>query len=241
MKLSIIIPTLNEEKVLPETITQLRKLHSMDYEIIISDGLSTDNTLAIARELADIVVVHDGKKRQTIAEGRNLGAQSAHGEFLVFIDADVIIPDINKFFMKAIHCFNTDQKLKALTVFLKVLPEHARFLDKAFFAIVNRLYQVLNNVFHQGAASGEFQMYRKNTFDRLGGYNPKLVVGEDNELFHRISQVGRTKIATDLFVMHTSRRAHAVGWAHLLLLWLGNFIYSKLFKKSLSDEWTAVR
>lgn len=241
MKLSIIIPTLNEEKVLRNTITELRKLDSIDYEIIISDGLSTDNTLAISDELADRVVVHDGKKRQTIAEGRNLGAQFARGEFLVFIDADVVIPEINKFFIKAIHRFEADKRLEALTVFLKVLPEHAKFFDKAFFSIVNRLYQLLNNVFHQGAASGEFQMFRKSTFDRLGGYNPKLVVGEDNELFHRMSQVGRTNIASDLFVMHTSRRAHSVGWLNLLSLWLGNFIYTKLFKKSLSDEWKVVR
>lgn len=241
MKLSIIIPTLNEEKVLERTLKSLRQLSIVQYEIIVSDGHSTDRTLEIVHKYADKVVEHDGSFRQTIAQGRNAGAAAAKGEYFLFIDADVLIPDIDSFFRRALPLFETDPTLAGLTVFLQVLPEHVTLSDKLFFAISNRVNQVLNNVLHLGSASGEFMMMPAEKFRQVGGFNPQLVVAEDNDLFGRLSKVGKTRVETGLYVMHTSRRAHSVGWPILLALWLGNFIYSKLRGKSLSREWKAIR
>src|SRR4051812_47233932 len=98
MKLSIIIPTLNEEKILEKTLLHLRELHDIPYEIIVSDGKSKDKTIEIANKYADKVVVYEGEKRQTIGMGRNLGASVAQGDFFVFLDADMYVPDINDFF-----------------------------------------------------------------------------------------------------------------------------------------------
>lgn len=241
MKLSIIIPTLNEEKVIAKTINAIKALRSISYEVIVSDGASTDRTVEFAKPLADRVVVHDGKTRQNIGQGRNAGAAVAQGEYLVFMDADVSVPKIDNFFAQAIERFEADPGLSGLTVFLKVLPEHITLSDRLFFGLVNRLYQFFNNVMHKGMASGEFQMVRAESFRRIGGFNEKLVVGEDNELFGRLSKIGHTWVETGLFVMHTSRRAHKVGWPKLLMLWALNFIYFTLIKRSFSKEWKAIR
>src|SRR5665213_4213761 len=96
--ISIIIPTLNEEKILKKTLTSLKQLKVADYEIIVSDGASTDKTLEIAKDHAHKVITHTSAGRQNIAQGRNAGAAHAHGDYLVFIDADVFIPKINDFF-----------------------------------------------------------------------------------------------------------------------------------------------
>jgi glycosyltransferase involved in cell wall biosynthesis len=239
--LSIIIPTLNEEKILEKTLRSLRKLTNSKYEIIVSDGHSTDATVAIAKKYADQVVEHDGKHRQTIGEGRNAGAAVATGKYLLFIDADVFIPNINEFFIQAIHSFESNKKLVGLTVFLKVLPEEVTLSDKLFFSLANRVNQFSNNVLHLGTASGEFMMVRAETFRQIGGFDPKLVVAEDNDLFGRLSKLGHTRVETGLHVMHTSRRAHSIGWIALLGLWLGNFVYNKVKKKSLSKEWKVIR
>lgn len=239
--ISIIVPTLNEEKILRQSLSELKKLSSVDFELIVSDGGSTDKTLAIAKELADTVVENISGQRQTIALGRNLGAQKARGEFLVFVDADVFIPHINDFFIQALKQFSADSKLTGLTVFLKVLPEHVTLSDRLFFWFINRFLQFSNNFLHSGAASGEFQMIRKSAFESLGGYNEKLVMGEDNDMFSRLSRIGQTKVETGLFVMHTSRRAHHSGWAKLLFLWWTNSLHNKIWKKSLSREWKVVR
>src|SRR6185437_10928010 len=188
MQLSIIIPTLNEEKVLEKTLKTLRSLNSIDYEIIVSDGFSSDSTVEIAKRHAHIVVEHDGKTRQNIAMGRNAGAAVAKGQYLLFLDADVIIPDPNTFFTKALSIFRRDRRLVALTVFLKVLPEHVTLSDKLFFGLVNLQTQFCNNVLRTGAAAGEFQMISADAFRQLGGYNPKLTVSEDHELFNRLGK-----------------------------------------------------
>ena len=239
--ISIIIPTLNEEKVLRRTLENLRRIDVVNYEIIVSDGGSKDKTVEIAESLADKVIGNNSERRQTIAEGRNAGAAAATGEIFLFLDADVIIPEINEFISQTIRAFAINSKLVGLTVFLKVLPEHVTISDKLFFGIVNRVNQFSNNVLHIGAAAGECQMVRASSFKQLGGFNPKLAVGEDQDLFARLSKIGKTWVETGLHVFHTSRRAHEIGWLKLHFLWWINLLYIKIFKRSFSKEWEVIR
>jgi glycosyltransferase involved in cell wall biosynthesis len=241
MKLSIIIPTLNEEKILEKTLKSLRLLNAIDYEVIISDGHSTDRTVEIAKKYADKVIEHDGSFRQNIAQGKNDGAQKAIGDYLLFLDADVIIPDTNSFFIKAFEIFEKDKRLVALTVFLKVLPEHVTLSDKFFFGMVNLQTLFFNNVMHMGVAAGEFQMMTSSAFKNAGGYNPALVMGEDAEFFNKLSKLGKVRTASGLEVFHTSRRAHSIGWPKLLFLWWFNFLFARVFKRSHVKEWTVIR
>lgn len=239
--MSIIIPTLNEEKVLEQTILSLRKLNVCKYEIIISDGKSTDRTIEIAKKYADHVVVYEGATRQTIAMGRNLGASIAKGDYLVFIDADVLIPDINNFFTKIIDILRNNKKLVGLTVFIKVFPGMDTFGDRFFWSIVNWGNYFFNNILNSGSAIGEFQMIPADVFRRLNGYNEKIVVGEDVEMFSRLSDIGQVQIESKLHVFHTSRRAHNVGWPALVLFFVKNSIYLRLFKRSSVLEWKPIR
>src|SRR5690349_13481262 len=94
---SFVIPTLKEESVLEKLLNNLKEITDFSYEIIVSDGGSQDKTQEIANRLADKLVVYKGAKRQTIAQARNMGAREASGEFLIFLDADVFIPNPNLF------------------------------------------------------------------------------------------------------------------------------------------------
>ena len=86
--ISIIIPTIKEEKVIGRTLRNLKSRLTIPHEIIVTDGKSTDKTVEIARGIADKVVEYTGTTRQTIAQGRNDGAKSAQGEYIAFMDAD---------------------------------------------------------------------------------------------------------------------------------------------------------
>jgi len=238
--LSIIIPTLNEEKVLEQTIKSLRELNICKYEIIVSDGKSIDNTLTIAEKYADKIISYKGEERQTIAMGRNLGASIADGDYLVFIDGDVMIPDINNFFIKALNLFEK-KKLVGLTVYVRVFPEMSTLSDRLIFGAINNSHYILNNLLNVGSAIGEFQMIETSAFKKLNGYNEKIVVGEDRDMFSRLSKIGQVHIEPSLTVLHTSRRAHNVGWASLVAFWMKNTIYLKLYKRSSVTEWKPIR
>jgi len=238
--ISIIIPTYNEETVIEMTLRAIRTgLTRFPYELIVADDKSTDRTAEIAGRYADSVIVHTGKT--TIAAGRNRGAGAATGEYLVFIDADVEIPEPDRFFERALACFDRDPKLVGLTVNLRVFPGLATWADNLVFGTVNLVHQFNNNVLHHGSASGEFQMAKTDVFRTLGGYREDLSVAEDNEFFARLARVGRTRCEPTLTVLHTSRRAHRIGWPKLLYEWLRNALWLAVFKRSASKEWTSIR
>ena len=84
--LSIIIPTLNEEKYLPLLLKSIKEQNVKDYEIIISDAQSTDKTLDIAKK-NNCKIVLGGLP----GKARNEGAKVAKGNLLLFLDADVLL------------------------------------------------------------------------------------------------------------------------------------------------------
>lgn len=239
--ISFIIPTLNEETVLESTLKALRKLQAMPYEIIVSDGHSTDRTVEIAEQYADKVVEHDGKTRQNISKGRNAGAAVAQGEFLVFMDADSRIEDPDAFFTEALEQFKNNPELVAVTVRLKVYPDQETFVDKIMFSIVNFNVFILNNVLHTGESTGEFQMIRKSAFNFLKGFREDLITREDADMFQRLSKVGKIKFYGNLTVFHSGRRAHKVGWPRCLWTWVTNIIWFALFGRVVSKEWKVIR
>lgn len=241
MKLSIIIPTLNEEKTIGATLTNLRRL-SLPHEVIVADDKSTDRTVELARPLADTVIECTAEKRWTIAEGRNTGARAAHGEFLVFFDADATIGDPNPFFAHALARFAADPTLVGLTGTLRVLPAVETWTDRFMFGIINFGIRLTNNLIGRGqGALGKFQMVRANAFETIHGYNEKLVALEDSDLFARLAKVGTTRYDPALTVFHPARRAHTKGWAWSIWTWFINFIYMNLFGVVRSKEWTPVR
>ncbi len=240
--ISIVIPTKNESAAIEATLKNIKDgLKNIPYEIIVSDGGSTDATQAIAARYAKEVVVYSGTMRQKISQGKNDGAKKASGEFLVFIDADVIVPSPDAFFRKALEDFARDPKLVALGSRIRVLPELERFSDHFFRGFHNFFNAFMNNILRFGTGSGEFQMVRADAFRKIGGFDEHIVASEDHDLFHRLAKIGHTRYDTSLTVFEEGRRARAVGWPRLMLVWLANGIAVALFKRSVSKEWKEVR
>ncbi|MES2203317.1 MAG: glycosyltransferase [Patescibacteria group bacterium] len=242
-KLSIIIPTYQEEHYIERTLKNLATL-DIPHEVVITDGGSTDATLGIVRQYTDKVVVWDRPKmgrRQLIGEARNLGATVATGEYFCFIDADVIIPEPTEFFTELLTAFEKNPKLVGVTAPLVPLSENHSLLDHIASAPLNFFYIVVNNIFHSGNASGEFQLMRASAFRHLGGYNPKLVTGEDNDMFQRLGRMGRTLSYRKLSVQHSLRRPHTLGWPKLYWMWMRAGFMVMILNKQAYEEWEVVR
>ena len=89
--ITVIIPTYNEEKVLTDCIESLGKQTLTDFEIIVVDDGSTDNTWQLLSEIRNSKFEIRKLRAKHVGAGaaRNLGAKSAKGEILVFVDADM--------------------------------------------------------------------------------------------------------------------------------------------------------
>jgi glycosyltransferase involved in cell wall biosynthesis len=242
MKLSFIIPTLQEELVIEKILKNLRTITAFDYEIIVSDGGSLDKTLDIAKKYTDKIVENRTGERQTIAIGRNQGAKVASGDFLIFLDADVYIPEPDKFLSRALEDFKTNPDLLGLSGWVRVFPEMETWADYFGYVMVSDwMFYIQNNILGHGATCGEFQMIKADVFRKLGGYKEHFTIGEDKDLFYRISKTGRTKTDPKLLIYHTGRRPHKIGWPKLLWEWSTNSLHATVFDKSHSKEWEVIR
>jgi len=244
MKYSIIIPTLNEEKLLLQLLEQIgceekRKLYN--YEIIISDGGSTDKTIEYATNLADKVILAKKSEPQNIARGRNSGASVATGEILVFINADILLPLKNDKFFHFLEDTFYESVFDAFTCKVSIFPQEQILSDVIFHFIYNNYFRLLN-ILGVGMGRGECQVIRKEIFDKVGGYNVTLAAGEDFDLFRRIKNAGSKILYTfKICVYESPRRFRKYGYLNVTLNWVKNGISVLVNNKSISKEWQQVR
>lgn len=242
--ISIIIPTKNEGKYIGQTIAQFETwLEKFNLEIVVSDANSTDNTASIVRQYRDawgerIKLVQSAGK-QNIAIGRNLGAAAASGDILLHMDADVRIPNKEKFFSLVLARFE-NQQVVAATVPLWVYPEESSLPDKLYHLFMNAVIR-LSFPFGIYLAKGECQFVRRSMFERIGGYSEKLVAGEDCNLFYRLHKEGKIAYLHRLCIHHSPRRFREYGYVRISLIYLREGIWMLFRKKSYAKEWKPVR
>lgn len=87
MKVSVIIPTFNESKVIGECVVSIKNQSYRDLETIVVDDGSTDDTLKSVKNYKQLVILRQRHKGPGLA--RNLGASKARGKILVFVDSDM--------------------------------------------------------------------------------------------------------------------------------------------------------
>jgi glycosyltransferase involved in cell wall biosynthesis len=242
LKYSIIIPALNEEKLLPGILGQLNDpilKKKYEYEIIISDGGSKDKTIEIALKAADVVKLHNKDYKQNIAQGRNEGAKFAQGELLIFLNGDIHIPSVTDFFDFIDTVFFNSNYI-AMTCIVKVFPEEEILSDRLFHWAYNTYFKSLNK-FGVGMGRGECQIVRKSIFKKVNGNNEKMAAGEDFDLFRRIKKHGGILFTDKISVYESPRRYRKLGYIGVSWSWAKNGL-SVLFKnRSISKEWEQVR
>lgn len=241
-KYSFIIPTLNEEKLLPNLLNQLNNpglKEKYKYEIIISDGGSSDRTIEEALVKSDIIKVHTDDLKQNIAKGRNDGARLASGEILIFINGDILFSDLRDFF-EYVEKYFTTKNYAAMTCKVKVFKEEELISDILFHSVYNTYFYLLN-LFGVGMGRGECQVVKKKYFDLINGNNEMLDAGEDFDLFKRIRKYEKILFAKDICIYESPRRYRKLGYRGVTWSWLKNAVSIIFRNKSLSKEWEQVR
>lgn len=224
--ISIVIPTLNEERYLPQLLKCITNQSYKDFELIISDAGSKDNTLNIAKEFGGKIV-----KGGIPGIGRNNGAKESQGEIIVFIDSDVTFE--NDFFEKILKEF----KSKNLDM---AVPYFHTNSDKLKFSIFFRnanLFKRIMQFTRFPDGTGQFLIVKKIVFEKLGGFKD-YDVAEDTELSWRAAR-SKFKVGTLNSRFYSStRRLEKMGVFWTLAFWglLGVFmIFGIIHRKDVQN------
>ncbi|MEM2963504.1 MAG: glycosyltransferase [Candidatus Anstonellales archaeon] len=224
MRVSVIIPTYNEEKRIERCLKAIiDQTYKGEVEIVIADAESGDRTCEIARRYTDKVFVF---KKSTISAGRRDGASKATGDLLVSTDADSV-PDKN-WLSEIVRVFD-DQSVCCAHGNVYLLD--ANWFDDFVVRTIMPLYYWFFNFLGHPTGPGSNIAIRKGTYEMIGGYNPNLVTGEDLDLQRRAKKVGKVVFAKKAIVYTSSRRLRAWGYLKFFLFHFGNLIGSIIFKK----------
>lgn len=208
-RISLVIPTLNEEHRLPLLLDRLDLQTRRPDELIIADAHSTDDTRAIA--LAHGALVVDGGMP---GPGRNAGARAATGDIIVFMDADAEpTPDLLE---KAIDEFER-RGLAAASAPLRASEGETFEVD--FWCAVAEGYIRATQKFAPHAV-GLFIIARRDVHERIGGFDESVVLAEDHDYVRRASKIGEYGLLRGVKVCTSMRRVHHEGrWRILRIFW----------------------
>ncbi len=212
--ISVVIPTLNEEKNIGNTLKELRKMLPKA-QLIAADGGSTDKTAKIAEKTADKVCLENTRKsyRPSIGAGRNAGARHAVNEWIVFCDADNIPP--KSFFTRMMQEFENPG---VVGFGGKIMPKDATFMQTWLFEIFNLIVQV-STLFGHPVIAGNAAAYKKKAFDAVGGFDEEMEASEDQDLCVRIAKKGKVIYDPEVVTYTSNRRLKKFGMVGLLWDW----------------------
>ena len=178
--ISFIIPTYNEEEYIGKNLSSINTLvKSVRYEIIVVDNGSTDNTIDIIREFSVKCLIDPSK---TIGGLRNLGAFHAKGQFLVFLDADVMLTEQ--------WDRNICQILHKITKSYDIIITGSRCGISAYPSWIERYWFLPMSYEKAGYINSGHLIVEKKALDKLGGFKDSLVTGEDYDFCLRAKKEG---------------------------------------------------
>lgn len=206
MFFSIVIPTLNEEKYLPRLLQDLVKQSNQDFEVIVVDGKSDDKTVEGVEKFRTKIKklkVLDSKKRN-VAMQRNMGGKKAKGMWIVFMDADAQLPE---FFLDEIKYQILETQAEAFTSLCKADRNnfHTKYIEWGM-----NLALIVTHLIKIPIAVGAMTGCKRSVFQKSGGYDKKLLYGEDTFFIRNLLDAGyRVKLFfRPKFIMSLRRFRH---------------------------------
>lgn len=180
MKISVVVPAFNEERLLAATLQSIHAAAGAlegSYEVIVCDNNSTDRTAEIARAAGATVVFEPVNQ---ISRARNAGAARASGDWLIFVDADSL--PTRELFLETAKSIATRQVIGGGST---VAFESDDLLVRAAIATWNVLSRAAR------WAAGSFIFCEAAAFREIGGFSAALYAGEEIDFSRRIKRLGR--------------------------------------------------
>jgi len=217
VSLSVIIPAYNEASYINEMLVSLEKQTFRDFEIIVKDGESSDRTVEVAERHADKIA---SSKDVSVSEARNKGARYASGTILVFVDADTMLPP--NMLQRIVDLMENEDIVGGSC---RKIPGSRNVFDRMVYEFVN-ISTFLSSYLHIGGAHGNCMFIRKDIFEKIGGFNPRIQIAEEQELVRKAMKYGRFFFFLDQCVIEHPRRIQKWGRLKLHTTWLKGTLQS---------------
>jgi cellulose synthase/poly-beta-1,6-N-acetylglucosamine synthase-like glycosyltransferase len=194
---SIIIPALNEERVIGQCLQALTRLDSPkdSFEVVLVDNGSADRTVEIARSFSpalNLTVLQ--KPGARISAMRNFAVSQTSGEVLAFLDADCVAPPD---WLKTAASLLKQNGIGALGAHYRI-PEDSSWVGRAWFGGMELEKQ--GDIAWIPAGD---MFIRRSTFERIGGFDESIQTNEDCELCERLRSAGLRVVGdASLAVVH---------------------------------------
>lgn len=236
LQVSVVIPTLNEEKYLPHLLAALKAQKGFywgeDFEVIVADGHSKDRTIPIAHSFGCRTVFEHVR---TISAGRNAGANVAKGDIVVFTDADAVPPET-----WLLHLWTAFEDKRVAAAFGGLDAWDGTWFETLFARTFGWLFFYLTARVGLPSAAGSNLAIRRRILKKIGGFNVKLVTGEDVDVQKRARKYGRVSYINKAWTRVSMRRIRNWGYLRYILFHLANFVRIHA-KASGYEEYEAVR
>lgn len=224
-KITVVIPVLNEENLLPDTLQSLRAQTFRDYDCVVVDNGSTDNTVKIARRFGCHVVTEE---RKGVGFARQRGFEEAQGEIIASTDADTIVPsDWLELIARSFQ-----EKPNQAAVYGTILFRERQGLGKWLAEFLFAHFLRLNHFLGRPHFCGPNFAVRQEAFQAVDGFkdgNHFYTVSEDVQLALKLKDKGDIHFHKGLVVYTSPRRlgkgGHRYVWHHTKnywsVVWLG--------------------
>jgi len=216
MKASIVIPTLNEGKVLRRALDSISaQKTSHEIEIIIVDSDSKDSTLKIAKEFTDRIL---HAPPGIIGVAREKGSREATGEVVVSAGADNVYHErwLEELLapIAAGRCIATAGRL---------VPLDGNTVENVFSNLFFSPFSGISLSLGIPLVAGESMAFTKKAFEKVGGYDTTLVTGEDIDLVKKLRKAGKVEYCSKSITYFSMRRIRKWGYGKYLWFHGSNF------------------
>jgi len=223
-KVTVIIPAWNEEAYIAACLHALHVQTYKNFEIIVVDNNSTDNTSGIAKKLGVRVV---REKIQGMTPARERGFEEAKTEIIARTDADTVVPP--DWLERLVRALEHDPNLVGVSGGLDTPDpkKYPRFIFQLYNFLYNNLTRILTGHYH---LMGPNMAIRKSAWKKIHVHRNDKLIHEDVDLACHLATVGSIGMLSDLNVPYSVRRVTKNPF-HMMIDYPRRYIHTLLLHR----------
>jgi glycosyltransferase involved in cell wall biosynthesis len=227
--ISVIIPTLNEGKVIERCMKSLSEQTYKDFEIVLVDSGSKDGTIETAKKYKARII---DEPRRGVPLARNRGVRESKGDIIVCTDGDSAYPSD---WLEKIAKHFEDKDVVAVGG--PIAPAEDKLKHRLIFKLTTDYFPRFAKLFGFVVFQGSNSSFRKDAYEKAGGYDEKIRTLDDNEFPNRIRKLGKVVFDPSLVIKTSTRRFEKAGYVRETLHYWKAYLDLYVLKKGKTEEY----